>query len=501
MRGRASLVALAVLLPRALAAQTSEAPPRAAPAPLRDAATTPGDAAPAPGDAAPGDAAARDQAAGAAALHAAQELEARVIELRSELDAMARERASYEDLRRRVDDLETRQATLRQGAPGEWTSVRGDDGLRVSPDEIVIRSPGNRFLLRPGLRLQALYEADLATTGPSDLARPDSSAFALSHAELLFEGHAVSPRFEYRLELDFAETLPAIAKDAFVQWRFTRSLGLRVGQFKVPYGLETQYWNALLEFVDVAQATAAFSLDREVGVMLVGRPLAGRLQYQLAVTDGPRAPCPALPSGPQCDQVDLAYAARIVAAPFGPLPPYEGDLEGQRRPLLSVGVSGAFLLVPTDVRARTGVTNALLDVDLDGRVDNVEVLQGGVELRAMFRGASLQAEWLGRHEQPGAGQADRSYWGAYGQAGYFVLAHHLEAVVRVGRTDLPLYGLSAVDRALRGSQTTEESAGFNAYLRGHNAKLQIDYTHSSTPDAQSAPTVHRIRAALQLAFF
>ena len=379
-------------------------------------------------------------------------------------------------------------------------SAADRDGVSFSDDGLVIRSPGNRFLLRPGLRLQGLYEADLATAGSADPSRPDASAFALTHAELLFEGHAVSPRLEYRLELDFAETLPQIAKDAFVQWRFARSIALRVGQFKVPYGLETQYWNALLELVDVAQATAAFSLGRDVGVMLVGRPFDGRLQFQVAAVNGPRDPCPRNIDGLRCDQIDLAYAARLVAAPLGPLPAYEGDLVGQRRPLLSLGVSGAYQLLPTDVRVRTNIPNALLDVDGDGRVDNVGVWQGAAELRALWRGASLQAEWFGRREQPGAAEADRSYWGAYGQAGYFVIAHHLQVVARVGRTDLPLYGLSAVDRLLRGGRATEESAGVNAYLRGHDAKLQVDYTHTSTDDAASAPTVHRLRAAVQLAF-
>jgi hypothetical protein len=40
----------------------------------------------------------------------------------------------------------------------------------------------------------------------------------------------------------------------------------------------------------------------------------------------------------------------------------------------------------------------------------------------------------------------------------------------------------------------------SAYLAGHDAKLQVDYTHLSTDDALSTPTVHRIRAAVQLAF-
>jgi hypothetical protein len=497
MRGRASLVrrsaarggvaaALILSLSRALAAQT-------------------GDAGPAAVDGAPtsGDAAASDQAPGAAALRAAQELDARVIELRRQLDAMERERASFEDLRRRLDELEARQAATGGGAPGDWTAAPGGGragGVSFSQNGLVIRSPGNRFLLRPGLRLQGLYEADLATMGAADAARPDSSTFKLAHAELVFEGHAGSPRFEYRFELDFADVQPAIAKDAFVQWRLARSVAIRVGQLKVPYGLETQYWNAALELVDVALPTAAFTLDRDVGIMVVGRPLAGRLQYHLAATNGPRAPCPRNVDGLRCDALDLAYAARIVAAPFGPLPTVEGDIEGQRRPLLSVGVSGAYLLLPTDVRARTDVPNAALDVNNDGRVDNVGVWQAAVELRAMFRGASLQGEWLGRREHPGGEQADRAYWGAYGQASYFVLAHRLQVVARVGRTDLPLYGVGAADRLLRGSRTTEETAGLNAYLRGHDAKLQVDYTHLSTPDAESAATVDRIRAAIQLAY-
>lgn len=450
----------------------------------------------------------RDSAEGAAALRAAQDLDVQVIELRRELDALQRERASTDDLRRRLDELEARQG---QGPSDAWTSWPhdGGDALRFSQDGYVIRSPDNRFMVRPGLRLQTLYVGQRADAGPDDGgARPDASAFSLTHAELLFDGHAVSPRFEYRLELDFAEATSnapsnissSLVKDAYVQVRLGHAVAIRAGHVLVPYGLQTQTWNAHLELVDVAAATAAFTLDRDVGVMVVGQPLAGRLQYQLAALDGPRAPCPDNADGLRCDAVDFAYAARLVAAPLGPLPIWEGDVEGHARPLFEVGVSGAYELLPTDVRARTDVATAPLDLDRDKLVDNVGVWLVAAELRAVFHGAAVQGEWFGRREHPGAGVADRDYWGAYGEASYFVLPRRLQVIARGGRTDEPLYGATLAARAARGARTTEGGGGVSVYLRGHDAKLQIDYAHLSTPGALSAPHVDRARAALQLAF-
>jgi hypothetical protein len=446
---------------------------------------------------------ARAQSDATAALRATQDLEARMIELRRQLDGLERQRASFEDLRGRLDAMEAKQAAAR-ASDGDWTSSNRDaDGLRVGPGGYSIRSPGERFLLRPGLRLQSLYEGRIAGAGPADAARMDSSTVSLAHAQLIFEGHAFTKRLEFRFELDFADVVGFgrnVVKDAFVQWRFGGSTALRAGQFKVPYGLQTQFWSGYLELVDVAQATAAFSLDRDVGLMLVGRPFEGKVQYRLAALNGPRGACPGASEGLQCDRVDLGYAGRLAVAPFGPLPVAEGDVVGQQRPLLQVGVSGAYALRPTDVRARSGASAAPLDVDHDGRVDNVGVFQAGADLRALFRGASLQGEYFLRREHPGAGLPDRTYWGAYGQASYFVLPRRLQVAARFGQSDLPLYGASVTERSARGSRTTEQAVAVSAYLAGHDAKLQVDYTHLASDDALSAPTVDRIRAAVQLAF-
>src|SRR5204862_1771884 len=196
--------------------------------------------------------------------------------------------------------------------------------------------------------------------------------------------------------------------------------------------------------------------------------------------------------------------AHVAAAPFGPLPPGEGDIEWHPRPRVQLGLSGYYNLVTTDIRARTGDPNAPLDQNNDGRTDNVGVWQGGVDLRALWRGASLQAEGFGRTEEPGGMYATRSFQGGYVQASYFILRSRLQVAGRIGRTDEPRYGATPIERALLGTRVDEQSAALNAYLRGHRVKVQVDYTHlhaedqATGLDAGSAPNVHRVRAAVQL---
>jgi hypothetical protein len=169
----------------------------------------------------------------------------------------------------------------------------------------------------------------------------------------------------------------------------------------------------------------------------------------------------------------------------------EGDFEWHERPRVAFGISGLYNLVPTQPFA---------DVDGNGRDDNIAVLQGGLELHAVFRGADLQGEFFARREHPGAAAPDRSLWAGYVQASYFILPQRLQVAGRVSHADLPLLGPIPPEAVLRASSVDEQSAAVNAYLRGHGAKLQVDYTHLVNQDAASAPTIHRVRAAVQLAF-
>jgi hypothetical protein len=434
----------------------------------------------------------------AASRKAVQDLEAQVLDLRRIIEGLDQSRASVDDLRRRIDELEARlgendrrDEALATGGGREPTLLKfRDDGFSL-------RSPNGRFLLTPHLRVATVYTGAIASRGTADAASPDQSGFAVTHEELILDGHVGSRMFTYRLQLDAAES-PTV-NDAYAQIDIWRGCGLRVGQFKVPYGLQRWTWSGVLEFVDISTPMKAFSLERDIGLMAVGHPLAGRLEYELAVLNGAGASRPN-------DNIDLAYAARIVAAPWGAVPPVEGDLEWHPRPRASLGIAGYYNLVPTDVVARTGDANANTDVDNDGRTDNTAIWQGGAELKAVWRGAALQAEWFGRYEVPGGYFASRSYTGAYAQASYFVIRRRLQVAARIGATDVPRYGATPADRVLLGDHVDEQAVAVNAYLRGHRVKVQVDYTHLHAEDratglaAATAPTVHRLRAGLQVGF-
>jgi hypothetical protein len=490
------LVVAVVLLSGAVQAQSAAPAGSDAAAPAAPAATASPAAAPSGADAG-----AKGEADLAASRKAVQDLEAQVIELRRIIEAMDRSRASVDDIRRRLDEMEARLGendrrddALASGAGREAALFKFRD------DGFAMRSPHGRFLLIPHLRLQTIYDGELASRGMLDTADPHRSEFLLTHAELILEGHVFSRMFGYRLQLDAAES-PTI-NDAYVQIGnvpMARSHALRIGQFKVPYGLQRLTWSGELEFINISTPMSAFSLERDIGVMLVGGPLAGRLQYQVAVMNGAGA-------GKPNDNIDLAYAARVVAAPFGPLPPGEGDIEWHPRPRVSIGVAGYYNLIPTDIVARTNDPNASTDLDRDGRFDNVAIWQGGAELRALWRGAALQSEWFGRTEVPGGGMASRNYTGAYLQASYFVIRGRLSVAARIGETDEPRYGSTPEDRLRLGTHVDEQAAAVNAYLRGNRVKAQVDYTHLHTVnaatglDAAIAPIVHRVRAAIQVGF-
>ncbi len=349
------------------------------------------------------------------------------------------------------------------------------------------------------VRVQAIYTGAVASQGAQDPSRPDLSGFSLGHAEMILEGHVGGPFFQYRLQVDAAES-PSL-KDAYVAWHPIRMLSIWAGQFKVPYGLQRQYWKAELEFVE--------HLGAHGRVLAGARPRpdahrpAGPWAPDRAGRRSSTAPAPTSPTTTSIWRTPL----RIVATPFGPLPQSEGDIEGHVRPLLSVGAAGYYNLAPTDVVARCDIPNAcpsipmpLADSDGDGRVDNVAVWQGGLELRALWRGAALQARAASAGSRIRARRAPRAATGA--PTSRRATSCCLTACRWRRAWGTPICRSTARppnSACWPAAPRTSRAPGLHAYLRGHRVKVQVDYSHL-TSDGQTAPSANRIQAAVQVGF-
>ena len=208
------------------------------------------------------------------------------------------------------------------------------------------------------------------------------------------------------------------------------------------------------------------------------------------------------------DNIDFAYAAHVAAAPFGPLPPGEGDIEWHPRPRAQLGVAGYYNLVPTDIRAaHRRSERAARCQDGDGRIDNVAVWQGGVELRArlarrraaggVVRPLREARRHVRRPQLPGRPTRRR----ATSSSAAACRSPRASAAPTSRATGRPVEQRCCGHPRRRAGRRAERLPA--RAPREAAGRLHAICTRRTRPtglDAGSAPTVHRVRAAVQLGF-
>ena len=441
----------------------------------------------------------------AASQRTVADLEARIERLSGELAQTRARNASDDDIRRAVDslqaqvtDLERRVASLR---------VRGDDtasgfpaGSHAAYDEgFTLRGNDEGMFLRFNAYAQIRYEGIDVEDARETANASDRSTFTLPRTRLEMTGTAFTPQLAYRLLVDFTQS-PEIL-DAWAEWTPHPWLAVRAGRFKTPFSRQRLVAENKFELTDRAQVTDEFTPDRDIGVQLGTTLLDGRLHAQVAMQNGSR--------GLTNDNIDFGYAAHVTIEPLGTLTGRdEGDAEDVQQPLVSIGGSFLYNLLPTDA-AKIGLSQ---DVDGDGKVDNVAMWEGGAELAARWRGASLQAELFYRNLDYGkapptvnsAGVDRQTSWGTYVQAGYFVLPRRLEVAGRYGYSQPVSFGLDASLRTAVPAERHEVTAGISYLIVGRSLKLQLEYSYfedDNVPELHGLSRISsRVRAQLQVGF-
>lgn len=356
--------------------------------------------------------------------------------------------------------LATKQQDVRiTGAPGKGVTLETES-----------------FSMNLRARIQPRYNLEISAPDANDR-RTKLQTISIGTARLWFSGHFIRPELTYMIQLavagrDYRDGQISPIFDAFVDWKPSRDLAVRVGQFFVPFDRLRTVREFALQMGDRPRPVGELTLDRDTGVMLYSDKFLGEaspLAYRLGLFGGGGTN---LLTGKRAGAL---VVGRLELAPLGPIDAdSEGDLERRAKPGLSVGVGVAGNFNTNRARSTTGATFA------GGTLD---FYHAAADLVFKWHGFALQAEYLLRKanvdvirsiDAMGAArnEATRSGRGWVLQGSY-TFDPPLELVGRLTQ----LYASPGTDarfgQEIR-SKGREVGVGANYYINGHRFKIQTD---------------------------
>jgi hypothetical protein len=296
-------------------------------------------------------------------------------------------------------------------------------------------------------------------------------------ARLKFEGTAINPRFQYKVELglsnrDHGSPIPQTQNsarmilDAVVQYEIGTNTHLWFGQTKLPGNRERVISSAKLQFVDRSLLNSNYNIDRDIGVQLhqkfdIGSMIAKAI---VSVSQGEGRNITTGNDG------GFDYTGRVELLPLGSFTSkgdyFGSDLKREESPKLALGLSYDYHDKASRARGNTGSflsqTRTLSTIFAD--------------MMFKYKGLSVMAEYAVKSSDESPVFVDASdgleYHFVTGsafnlQAGY-LLPSDWEVAARftsvtpediLAQEDISMYTL-----------------GISKYIDGHNLKVQYDFS-------------------------
>jgi len=347
------------------------------------------------------------------------------------------------------------------GGFGRGITVASDG---VAGDEV---KGDDAFAVTARLRLQ-LRGAVTVDDDDDDLGERLRPELLVRRARIALSGHLLAHRFEWKVQLGLSQNdveadLPIIVRDANVTWNATPTVGVRVGQMKVPFDRQRVTSSSALQFAERSRMVNELNLDRDIGLVVVSRPFGEQLNLQAGLFggDGRNRPIPA---------AGLLGAARAQWTPLGDFDDLEeGDLERRTAPKVAFAVAAAFNARSVRTRSSHGGVLAV-----DGSEGALDYAHGTADVLFKWQGFSLLVAGLARQALDDGNAPDavaRSAAGVLAQSG-IVVVDGLELVGRLALV-VPLSMNGAPDNAADVVREWESTLGANLCVLGHDLKLQL----------------------------
>ena len=296
-------------------------------------------------------------------------------------------------------------------------------------------------------------------------------------ARLKFEGTAINPRFQYKVELglsnrDHGSPIPQTQNsarmilDAVVQYEIGTNTHLWFGQTKLPGNRERVISSAKLQFVDRSLLNSNYNIDRDIGVQLhqkfdIGSMIAKAI---VSVSQGEGRNITTGNDG------GFDYTGRVELLPLGSFTSkgdyFGSDLKREESPKLALGLSYDYHDKASRARGNTGSflsqTRTLSTIFAD--------------MMFKYKGLSVMAEYAVKSSDESPVFVDASdgleYHFVTGsafnlQAGY-LLPSDWEVAAR--------FTSVTPEDILAQEDVSMYTLGISKYIDGHNLKVQYDFS-------------------------
>jgi hypothetical protein len=301
-------------------------------------------------------------------------------------------------------------------------------------------------------------------------------------ARLKFEGVAINPKFEYKVELgltnrDHGSPIPQtknsarIILDAFVKYEIAGNTHLWFGQTKLPGNRERVISSAKLQFVDRSLLNSNYNIDRDMGVQLHQKFDIGNMKAK-AIVSISQGEGRNITTG---NDGGFDYTGRVELLPFRSFTSkgdyFGSDIKREEKPKLALGLSYDYHDNASRAKGNTGSflsqTRTLSTIFAD--------------MMFKYKGFSVMAEYAVKSSDVSSVFIDETDGLEYNfitgsalniQAGY-LLPSDWELAARFTSVTPELVAPEYVQAQ---DDVSMYTLGFSKYIDSHNLKVQSDFS-------------------------